>query len=278
MADRVELSESQEQALIELYQTSLPSAKAVGKEFGISHNIVRRILKKHGVLRVNPVRRQYTSNEAFFSSISTESKAYWLGFLYADGCVTRNNVVELFLCETDADHLEKLRTALESSHPIKVYPNPGSPRSRVAYCLRSQQLHDDLIKLGCIPRKTQCLTFPGEELVPSQLRHHFMRGYFDGDGSVYGHTQKYKVVDGSEHFHVAPYFNVTGHRDFLEAYLDHLGVTTATKVYSESRGKKAASIKLGGRRLVNSVFQFLYRDATIFMDRKHNKFVELLRI
>lgn len=41
----------------------------------------------------------------------------------------------------------------------------------------------DLSKHGCVPNKSLILKFP--TTLPNELVNDFIRGYFDGDGSVY---------------------------------------------------------------------------------------------
>lgn len=55
-------------------------------------------------------------------------------------------------------------------------------------------MFEDLIKQGCIPNKSLVLTFPNKHQVPENLINHFIRGYFDGDGSIsYGIRERYSV-------------------------------------------------------------------------------------
>ena len=55
-------------------------------------------------------------------------------------------------------------------------------------------MYNDLIKQGCVPRKSLILTFPNTNQVPENLINHFIRGYFDGDGSIsYGIRERYSV-------------------------------------------------------------------------------------
>lgn len=73
----------------------------------------------------------------------------------------------------------------------------------------SKELAMDLIKLGCFQNKSLILKFPTEQQVPKHLIHHFMRGYFDGDGCVTSGQGQLR-------------FSVIGTKLFLEKYEDHL--------------------------------------------------------
>lgn len=137
---------------------------------------------------------KYYYNSDFFQDIDTEEKAYWLGFLYADGCINRmyrNEKLkamdlELGLCREDETHIEKFLNSLESNVEIKHKTIKLNGRiyeaSRVQIC--STKMCRDLIDKGCTPTKSLTLEFPNTETVPQDLIRHFVRGYFDGDGCV----------------------------------------------------------------------------------------------
>lgn len=60
---------------------------------------------------------KYSLNENFFQEINTEEKAYWLGFLMADGCILdqpqRSKRLTVALKEKDINILHKLNKSLE---------------------------------------------------------------------------------------------------------------------------------------------------------------------
>ena len=114
-----------------------------------------------------------------FEKIDTEEKAYWLGFLYADGSVgSKENKIELGLAEKDLSQVEKFKQFIGLDNKISYRKNTKSYRSS----FRSQKCKQDLISQGCVPKKSLILTFPTEQQVSHSLICHFMRGYFDGDG------------------------------------------------------------------------------------------------
>lgn len=143
-------------------------------------------LKDNGIEVKNPtVKRKL--NESYFASIDTEEKAYWLGFLYADGCVsvrTRNGKeksinLEVGLKESDEEHLVKLAKSL-SYENYKISHRERTNSVRIVIC--STKLCRDLIDKGCVPNKSLKLQFP--DFLPLHLVDHFIRGYIDGDGYV----------------------------------------------------------------------------------------------
>src|SRR5699024_3897298 len=98
------------------------SIATLAKKFGVSSYPIQRVLKEENVelKNVSTYRQKYKISHNFFDEIDTEEKAYWLGFLYADGCVREDRgCFRLGLQARDVRHLEKFRESLDSNHPIK---------------------------------------------------------------------------------------------------------------------------------------------------------------
>eukprot|EP01084_Bolivina_argentea_P072460 131570_1 len=101
--------------------------------------------------------------------------AYWLGFLFADGCVWKrgsNYSITLALKCTDHSHIEKYKNALQSSYKLGLWKT-NNPCCLATHCMSDSVLAMDLIKLGCVPRKSLILDWPND--IPDQYVHHFVR-------------------------------------------------------------------------------------------------------
>ena len=124
-----------------------------------------------------------------------------------------------------------------------------------------KQLAIDLTKHGCPPNKSLNLSFPK---INKSLLHHFMRGYFDGDGTLttYNNGKSLK-------------FGVVGTKDFLDIYEGHLYKIGITKTKYQPTGKSWQT-QHGGNQQAKIFFDFLYKDATVYLDRKYNKFTAVL--
>lgn len=142
-------------------------------------------LKQKGLTRRSFTQPGYQVNEQYFHNIDSEEKAYWYGFLLADGCVrlgqghqNKSAQVTLELSNQDYRHLEKFKAALEFSGDIKSRSN------RPISCVRisRMQLVNDLISLGCVPDKTHEGWVSRETI--QGLEDHFVRGYCDGNGFI----------------------------------------------------------------------------------------------
>jgi len=151
------------------------------------HSEINAWVLKHGLKR----RRygSYAVNDDYFEQIDNQEKAYWLGFLAADGCVDARKgkgLLSLTLAEKDKGHIELFRRCVNTAKPIytytKKYPNArGTFNISCTLNITSRKMVEDLIRHGVVERKTKILKPPQiwEKLIP-----HWVRGYFDGDGSV----------------------------------------------------------------------------------------------
>ena len=242
------------QQIISLSEQGL-SSRQIAKKLNIGKSNVQRILSNRQELHIDD-----SFQERFFQNIDTEEKAYWLGFLYADGCITDRSIrVELTL--TDLKHLEKFRDTVKY-YKAKFYYRSDGIQS-VLYAINSKVMIRDLERLGCTSRKSLTIRFPSESFVPCTLIHHFMRGYFDGNGCINVAVRTRSSV------------SITSNIEFLDGYQTVLneGIhkTTTVKI-QETHSKGIGVLMLGGNQQVLKVYDFLYEDATIFLDRKREKF------
>ena len=229
-------------------------------EFDFSASKINRILEYHQADRSRSYRK-YILNEHVFETINDEDSAYWLGFLYADGYVSNDgNILEIGLSSKDKDHLEKFRLFVETDSPIKdrdiLLNGKLFPSSRVQIC--SKKLVSDLCALGCMNKKSLILEFPTTEQVPKHLIQHFMRGYFDGDGC-------YHLSKTSNQRQ----FSIIGTKSFIQSYEEAL-FTLGVNRTKLSRCGQAYQSCHGGNNQVNKITSFLYNNASIYLERKHN--------
>src|SRR5690606_11965662 len=131
------------------------------------------------------MKRKYNVNDDFFDLIDTEEKAYWLGFLSADGCITRGNILKVRLAKYDENHLSKFLKSLKSDN--KIYRDKNSVEIQIS----SQKLCDDLTRIGITRNKS--LTIKPINL-PTEIYRHYWRGIFDGDGSICKTDKVWKIV------------------------------------------------------------------------------------
>jgi hypothetical protein len=241
--------------------------------YNVSGDTIRRRLKANNIsIKKNDFYKKKNFNENFFDKIDTEEKAYWLGFIYADGCVSHRKTTDVFeikLSEKDKIHLEKLKLALDSEHSIGTYISSCGYNIGKKYCsfsIVNQHLVDSLVEKGVLYCKTHILKFPDETQVPQNLINHFIRGYFDGDGSIYCLEEN-----------GAGGMSFVGTKNMLEGILSEFKhvIPTTTQIY-KYKNKDVYDLKIGGSNYLKQCYEFLYNNATVFLERKKNKFDEIL--
>lgn len=199
----------------------------------------------------------YERTEDIFEKIDTEEKAYWLGFLYADGAIDKiKHSIRLGLSERDKQTVEDFKNFTGYTGPLYIdkYTRPPLNRSMYTCCIHSKKMTHDLIKNGAVPRKTFIITYP--QTISSELDNHFIRGYFDGDGTI-----------GNN-------FSLAGTYEFLEVVQEKLMVNCnlkKTKIFQPTK-QKIHILTYGGSRQKCRIREWLYKDATVFMQRKKDKF------
>lgn len=235
----------------------------------ISHyNISRR--QYSNILKLNNINKKhknikYNFNEDYFETIDTEDKAYFLGFIVADGCVsTLSNAIQITQKEPDILYLFKKYINYEGN----LFKR--SNRDCFDIKVSSHKMKKDLSNIGILPNKTMVIKYP---IIPENLENHFMRGVFDGDGCISIHKDK---RDNSERGQV----NIcSGSIDFISTYVDKLveycGVKR-NKIRCPSGTYNV--IDWGGLSDVEKLYSWFYKDATVFLERKKKTFDAVIDI
>lgn len=262
--------ENTQQEIVRLYTDTKYSIAKLAKQYNCNQSKIRKVLVKHNIqIRNNNFYKCKKIDETYFDNIDTEEKAYILGFIYADGCLTKGNVLSIKLSECDIDILEKIKKCLKSEHTIGVYKPSSGFKTNNNYCSLSivnKHLHDSLVKCGATERKTKTLLFPkflNDSLVP-----HFIRGFFDGDGSVYS-VNKTNFIACS----------FTGTFDMLDNIRQVCEREFRTKAkVRKYKNKDIYDFKVGGKSNVIAFYKYLYNGATIFLGRKKLLFDKYIKI
>lgn len=202
-------------------------------------------------------------DNTIFEKIDSEEKAYWLGFLEADGCLHSGKGdyrIELGLKEEDYHHLEKYRDFIGKNNKISHRDGTNSYR----FNFRDKKVHADLIKLGCTPQKSLTLQFPTKQQVSNKLLLPFLRGYFDGDGSFW-YENKFGL-------------NILSSKDFLNGLKQRYIPFSKLNIYPihYDRPDKGQRIQTGNKQLINQFLNDIYSNANIYLDRKYHKYLNYL--
>lgn len=229
--------------------------------------------------------KYHVYNENYFEIIDTEEKAYWLGFLYADGYVTSGNRWGVDLAIIDYNHLVKLNESLGSNIAIRTRIRKGKQVDGYYYkssetcslMIKNQKMYDDLVSLGVVPNKTYNISFPKNNEVPKKLMKHFIRGLFDGDGSYTIFESKTKYKDKT-YIRMAKEISfvcknegfITDLQKFIEAECG-----CVFKIHKNPRDD-LPTLRLYDNEGIVKFIDYLYSDANICLDRKQEKVNQIL--
>ena len=242
-------------------------------------SVIYGILKREGVKSNRRIvlteeqrksRRKYNLNDDYFENIDSADKAYWLGFIMADGWITdTEDKVGITLSIKDLGHLEKFKNSISASAPINTYTQTAGYAAGKEYCrivLTSKKLKNDLINHGVVVQKTNVLKFPKH--VDEKYYIDIIRGYFDGDGSItYGSIQKC----GDLNFNI----KITGTHNVVSAIQSILNVKSVVHQRHKDRNVDNWTMTIGGNKKVYSILNSFYEDSNIYLDRKHDIYLKL---
>jgi intein/homing endonuclease len=201
-------------------------------------------------------------NDHLFDDIDTEEKAYFLGLLFSDGNVSSSsNAINIKLHNKDKDILEKLSNIIFCS-PARLYKSENNTILKFS----SKPIKDRLVELGCIPNKSLKIVYPN---INENLNNHFIRGYFDGDGSLYSHDHDYVIaLISTEDF-------CKSINDIINNNFNINGILVKDKKMLSNGNNITTYLKYTGTRKAAKIMDWLYKDANIYLERKHNKYLEL---
>ena len=220
MSNKITIPPTTVQNIIDDYVNKHMSLLKLHKKYKYSESVLKRHLLENNIyIRGLSESHQLYFDHNYFEKIDTKEKAYWLGFIYADGCISisRNNMFEIKLAIKDIEVLESFKNDIRSEHQIGVYTSNNGYNKGLQYCrfgIDSKELCKQLINLGVNTHKTESCNFPNENILPEQFIWDFIRGYFDGDGSVYISNNKHNDI-----IYQCPSVSFTGTKDILEVIL-----------------------------------------------------------
>jgi hypothetical protein len=247
----------------------------IGKQTNTSSTLVRDRLLTLGI-KIKSPNVDYTVDHEYFNKIDSSDKAYFLGLLYADGNIYKNKV-GIGLQEEDGYILEKFKKYIKSDQKLyirkenisffdkeKTILSKRKPQYRLY--ISSKNLVFDLIKLGCVPKKSLILTFPSEDQVPKEFQSHFIRGYFDGDGNINitkCHLKKLNIA-------------FVGTKDMIENINHTLHkVLNIPKqhIFLDKKDSKIFKLAYGSKEVCKKIYDYLYKDCEdLYLTRKKEKF------
>lgn len=252
-----------DQVLKEYYENK-KTVKEVSAIFNISKSLCLRILKDHGSggrSREESAYKKYECNEDFFEIIDTPEKAYWFGFIAADGNIY-NNKLQIGLAKKDKNHLEKFCKRIGFNGQIykdhKKLINDFGCKLIVA----RKKIVSDLKRHGMEENKTHKIDETIFDKIPEEFFWNAFHGYFDGDGCFTG--KKYLEM------------NLLGNESFLKFILDRLreeGLDYEGGPYRDKRTKHTWAFSLRVTEKRKNLFKKLFYEggSKDFLERKKEK-------
>lgn len=212
-------------------------------------------------------------NPDYFKKIDTYMKAYWLGFICADGYLVEDKgsfVVGIQLSIKDIEILENFKNYLKSEKPIQIINkvNKDLYQTFARLHIGNKQMFKDLVNLGITPKKSLTLQNILKN-IPYKYRDSFIIGYHDGDGSVILPKGKIKQTTNKWYPSHSTNISIRGTKELLEAFKLHLNINTKL-VYN-----KTYVLNINTKK---DVIRFLkcYNNLNFFLGRKFNKLITRL--
>ena len=226
-----------------------------------------------GTVAHGPIR--YRCNAEYFDTLDSDAKAYWLGFIAADGCVIGNALI-VRLALKDGHHLEQLREAMACDRPITIHHYRYSFASFEA---RSPHLVAALARYGIVPRKSLTLAVPP---FPTEVSGAFVRGYFDGDGTIGWYKNAvapiYKGVR-RRYVVIRPVARFMGSEDFIASLRETASCQAITGAVAREKrhSGRIYSFIVDTRHSLKRLKTWMYDGATVCLERKARLFEPLDR-
>ena len=219
----------------------------------------------------------YTCDIDYFKVIDTEQKAYWLGFCYADGYILNTNMPGYYkfgisIGSVDYNHLEKFKQAINYSGSIHEYTVTSSGyKIGTKYCriiISQTEFANNLIAHGCVPNKSNIIEPPIG--IPDELIRHFIRGFMDANGSIsstdteYGPNYTVKICSTESVL------------TWIQDYLFDNGILDSKHPFNKRKQEHiVTAFGFGGNYQVKRYLDYIYKDATVWLDRKYERYQEL---
>jgi hypothetical protein len=216
--------------------------------------------------------RTYNLNEHYFDVIDTEEKAYMLGFIYADGNnLFQINRVAIHLSIVDKEILQKFSKIMFNDEHLKYNRHKqksGKIFEYVSLNMYSKYMSQHLATLGVVERKSHKIVFP--EWLNKSLYRHFIRGLIDGDGWIY-------LPNNNRDSPNVGLICTRKMNDFLKDYFDkELGLKSyLAKAYKQDFNVMC-EIRVKNYHQCKIFLDWLYQDATIYLQRKYNLYRDFL--
>jgi len=247
------------------YQSGM-TMKAIGQKYGMGRGWLYNILKERKI-KARPAHRLigYAIDETFFDRVDSHEKAICLGFIWADGCISKSKksapYLSITLSKIDLAYLQWMNGLMKNERPIYLNDRFAI---LVAY---HPKIVAGLRGLGIYERKSLTIGAPTSQQVPDEFISSFVLGVFEGDGcitSCRGKSYNANIV-GSETF-----------CKWMQRLLhERLDISSSITYSPTQKGPPLARVMVGGNRQVIRFMEWMYAKAPHKMDRKYQRYLQL---
>lgn len=260
------VTETQRAAMKDLYENHGLSTWKIGKAMGYLNVCVINNLKRAGVKMRNrsDANKTLGVNRDYFKSVDTPTKAYLLGFFYADGNLHKDSFT-IALQERDKYVLETMAKEMGYTGELSFRKKQAASKQNMwALRIHDKEFSETLRTIGIVEQKTSKVRFP--TFLDSSLTYAFIHGLSDGDGCVSWHKDRLTfVLAGAQEMIV----------DVQGIIRDELGLPMIYGDRPKSKGKVGT---LNGINAVSFLHQMYKRSgSSIWLTRKRDKFIDFLR-
>lgn len=252
--------------VINKYQQGL-SMTAIGKDYKTSERTIAGWLRRQQVL-IRPSGVVSKIDQSIFDVIDSEIKAYTLGLIMSDGNVSsEGNTISITLTQDDSYILEAINEELFSGLANIVISHQADKKPRAILQFNGKHLKEILSLYGIVPAKSHLLSQLPRN-IPESLYHHFLRGLYDGDG-VCSYYTSHKIQKVRIGFCAANQEFVHSYQNYFVLHLD----MNRTKLFNTGNCWQCS---WGSQKDLKAFFDFIYKDATIYLGRKYKKLKQFL--
>lgn len=244
------------------------SIEEVGNIYNLHYQTISKILHNNNIDTKENMKKKYNFNEKYFDEIDNQNKAYFLGFLIADGNVSKTSGrICIDLQSQDKHILESFCSELGMPNKHLSFNDRSHTTNQDVYYLTftSNHMKDALSKYGIVPNKSLIYEYPDN--IPRELIRHLLRGYFDGDGC-------FTISNSSCHiFLIGTYQFMDYLRQYIEVYIG-----CHCCFYQHKNNKNTYVINISGKKNCYDFLSYIYQEAELFLFRKYNKFIDAYNI
>ena len=219
-------------------------------------------------------KNRYTLDETYFLSDITERKAYWLGLISADGCITNTNYFVLQLSGEDHYLLSHFKDDINYTGEIYIpkYKEPRQTIYRINFS--SKIMCNSLRDLGILENKLASRNMIPN--IPEKMIRHYMRGYFDGDGTFIIGKSSY-TRNNKDYVYPSYHISIAMTYPLAQEWSEYLKqqIKYDAKIH-RSKCNQICYVCVFQKQALRALYDLLYQNASIYMARKHDKWLQFL--